>query len=224
MRWNHIKEIARSAVLGCALVFVGGIQATQPAAAAASSRQQANTYQVELAIVRDGKVIATPKVTVLFGKPARVTLTEKAGDGSLRVQVTASPAGKLANGTKVVQFNAVVVERIAGAWVILAEPSMKVAESQAGSTTLESPLGSLRIDVRATEKYVAGAESKNLRQCGALTADEPTTLSDNCPSLPCPGKENCCSAPCSDGSGRTMTCCGAIECCDDICGACCSPP
>lgn len=222
-RLPGMAMLCATALLG--VVFSSAAQSQQKIS------QKPNVYQLEMELSRSGNVIARPKMTVLFGKPARMTIIEKDGqDGSLRIQVTAMPADRTAAGIATVNLQAQVLEEMAGAWVVVGEPAVRAAEGQGASLQVQGGIGALQITIKATPMFNQKAVGGVVKQCGALDAPLVRQIAGgpgdpNCPSLPCPGGcMDCCSVPCSDGSGRDLTCCGAIECCEGICGACCSPP
>ena len=211
------------------LLACWGVTLTQAAPANTQASDTApNVYVLELTVGRDGKQLATPKMTVLFGKPARINLINRnTPEGNLCIQVLANPGTKTSKGVATVQLQAVVLEHIAGAWVVIAEPSIKAVEGQPASMQLNSGAGTIQLSFKAVPTFSAKVAAATPSTCPALDAPIATQSTGiPCDSLPCPGggDKNCCSAACSDDSGRTMTCCGAIECCDGVCGACCSPP
>lgn len=218
-RFSRIVTPVTLAVLVAALTWPAANFARAPSIA----EKAPNVVVVEMEISRGGEVLASPKMTVLFGKPARYTFVRSDDqEGSIRVQVLATKAAPLANGVATVKVETMVLEQIAGAWVVAGEPSMRVAEGKPGDMSIVGNLGQIDISLKATPKFSEKVVSFNPKVCGPI--DGPVRAfggtCPHCPQLPCPGCEDCCSYVCPDGSGQGR-CCGAIECCD--CGGCCSP-
>ena len=185
-----------------------------------------NVYDIKIELANDGKIIASPLVQVLHGKPARVTIGDpKNPDGAIRIQALAQPGSKTKNGEPAIDISVIVLEQMAGAWVILGEPRMRVAKGKVASVSVGA-VGGMTLSVTVTPKYSERAAKITPKVCGAI--DEPLSAAGltgrncpNCPSLPCPDCPNCCSSPCADGPGN-LTCCGGTSCCG--CGTCCDPP
>lgn len=223
-RWR-----SASILVACLTIFIGMSQSVS--AQGRLKPDAPNVYELEIEISRGSKLVATPKMTVSFGKSAQMTLVESAGDGSLRIQVTATPAGKTSAGVATVNLRAQVLEELSGAWVVVGEPAIRAAEGRSAAMEVQGGVGALQLRMKASPKFSAKAGDIVLKQCGAIDAPlDRQTVSGvgdppHCPSLPCPGGcTDCCTTGCTDGSGRELRCCGAIECCDGVCGACCSPP
>ncbi|WP_240097466.1 hypothetical protein [Thermomonas flagellata] len=206
---------------GMAVVAGGLLALLGIAAAHAGNRESPNVYRLDIAVEKGGARVATPKFTVAFGSPAVVVIADaKKNSGAYRIQATAAPGGKGPAGKGTVRIDMVVMEQISGAWVILGEPSLVAYEGQPASMELSGPGGGFRVSATATPEFDREATSVKTGACQALTVPVAT----NAP-LPIVGirqGSNCCTTGCADGSGLTMTCCGAMECC--ACGSCCRPP
>jgi len=160
-----------------------------------------NAYKLEMQLTRDSEIVAKPKITVAFGKPARINLIGTSDDGSIRIQVIATPGKPTANGVATLEFRAIMLERIAGAWVVVAEPSVRAAESKATSLKVDSGAGAMELAFVATPVYAEKAESAQATSCPPLNAPPQRIEAQVCDSLPCPDdKKSCCSAACTDGS------------------------
>ena len=195
--------------------------ATGAPSAAAAPAGSANSYKLDLTIKKGDRVVANPKLTVAFGKSAQATIiNEKVGDGNYRIQTTASPNGVLADGRKKVKLDLVVLEQIAGAWVIMSEPSLTLVDGLSAELSLDGPVEKLGLIALATSNFSEKAINFKAENCPALTS--PLMSTPTLTKASAQRRADCCSSGCADGSGRTMTCCGAIECC--ACGVCCSPP
>ncbi|MFO3797807.1 MAG: hypothetical protein ACK8QZ_11095 [Anaerolineales bacterium] len=191
------------------------------AAAHAGSVGNPNVYKLDLSIEKSGEKVANPKFTVAFGSPAVVTVTDpKKNDGAYRIQATATLGEKSPTGKGTVRLDIVVLEQISGAWVIVGEPSIMAYEGQSASLDVSGPVGSFKISATATPEFNQKALNFKGASCPALTA--PMAKKTPPPIVGIRNDPNCCSTGCADGSGQTMTCCGAIECC--ACGSCCRPP
>lgn len=181
-----------------------------------------NVYQVEMMVMRGGKTLAAPKATVVFGRPVTITQSRKGtAEGNFRIQFTASP-GAISPKGPTVNVSAVVLEQIAGAWVVVSESSVRALDGKSVSVAMSGELG-IELELKATSKFDRRALNLSSSEC---PLDAPVqTFMDSCPqcdSLPCPQCKDCCSASCEDGSGMQLRCCGGVECCG--CGTCCSPP
>lgn len=191
-----------------------------------------NLYELKIEISRDGKVVATPSMKVVPGRLAQMTIGDWDNiDSALRIQVTAADGVTTARGEATADVNLLLLENVAGAWVIVGEPRLQLLHARQGSVEV-SGTGSYVVKVTATPAYNPKVDISKIQACGAagLPLIAPTdglTLSGgrpcpNCPQTPCDACPNCCSSPCTDGSGSTLTCCGAVSCC--ACGTCCDVP
>lgn len=190
----------------------------------AQSNGDGTVYELEFELVRDGKVIIKPKMTVLPGKPAQIRIGDRnAKDGNMRLQVTVSP-DKTRNRVDVNRIDLTILEQVDGAWVVVAEPSMSAINGKSAAMEFPGQFGRYVIRGTATSVQDAKEAAKKVSQCEVL--DAPTasasSMCPHCPALPCDQCPNCCESPCADGSGQTMSCCGATSCC--ACGTCCEPP
>ncbi len=182
---------------------------------------QANAYKLDISVEKSGAQVANPKFAVVFGKAAVATVTSPTTqDGFYRVQATASPGEKAPNGKGTVRVDMVVLEQVAGAWVILGEPSVLGYDGQEAAVDISGAAGSFTVKVRATPEFNQKAVNFKGQSCPALTA--PLAKNSSGPIIAIGPGRDCCSVGCNDGSGRTLNCCGAIECC--ACGSCCRPP
>lgn len=204
--------------LGAGLVMLGAASQSQAANAASAP----NAYKLDISIEKAGAQVANPKFTVVFGSPAVVTVTNpQQKDGAYRIQATATPSAKTVSGKGTVRIDMVVLEQISGAWVILGEPSVVAYEGTLSSVEVAGAVGGFKVNAKATPEFNQKAVNFKGETCPALTA--PMAKNSTGPIVSIRhGGTGCCSVGCSDGSGHTMNCCGAIECC--ACGVCCRPP
>lgn len=210
--------------LGTLFLLAASFTAAEPATARGATQQAANAYKLDIAIQKGGRTVANPKFTVVFGKPAQVTMS-KAGtdDGLYRVQATALPAEPMPDGRKTVRVDLVVLEQVSGAWVVLGEPSMVLYDGRAGVVDVAGGAGAFKVEATATSEFNPRAVGFQGASCPALDAPVPRTAKASGSVIKGIRVDpDCCSVGCSNGSGQTMTCCGAIECC--ACGSCCRPP
>lgn len=188
---------------------------------AANASAAPNAYKLDISIEKAGSQRANPKFTVVFGSPAVVTVTgPEQADGAYRIQATATPGAKTASGKGTVRIDLVVLEQIGGAWVILGEPSVVAYEGVQSSVEVAGAVGGFKLNATATPEFNAKAVNFKGESCPVLTA--PLAKKAPGPIMSIRPDKSCCSVGCGDGSGHTMTCCGAVECC--ACGACCRPP
>lgn len=207
-RWSmRILAVGMPILLGLATAHAGSIQSP-------------NAYRLDISVEKGGERVANPKFTVAFGSPAVVTITDaRKSSGAYRIQATAVPGGKGSAGKGTVRIDLVVLEQVSGAWVILGEPSLLAYDGQPASIEVSGAAGAFRVSAKATPEFNQAATAFKGGSCPALAAP----MANNAP-LPIVGirhDANCCSTGCAEGSGQTMTCCGAIECC--VCGSCCRP-
>lgn len=210
------------------LLFTAGLVLAQPRT---SPRvPEANVVRVELEIVRSGTILATPAFTAISGSPVRLVLSGgEAGEGGLRIEAVAEPAAPSSRGRPTTRLRFQLFEEVAGAWVLAGQPEMRVEDGNAATVEVSGGLGSWSLNVVARSRFDATADRMAVKPCpdAEIIASGPVERLDGacpqCDSLPCPMCKDCCQADCTDGSGRTLRCCGAIECCDGVCGACCSP-
>lgn len=205
------------------LVRIAAVAMLVSSVAHAASPNSANSYKLDVTIKKGGVAIVNPKISVAFGKPAQITMSKQGvGDENYRIQVTAQPGEPAGNGKKTVRLDFIVLEQVSGAWVVLGEPSMVAYDGQQASVDVNGPAGAFSVSATATSGFDDRAASLKSDSCPTLEA----------PLVKRPEKSggiimgihqdpDCCSAGCTDGSGWTMTCCGAIECC--ACGTCCRP-
>jgi hypothetical protein len=180
-------------------------------------------YSIEARLAVDGRVIMAPKAVVVSGHMAQVELlgvTE-----AYRLQIVISPAIDPASDHA--QVNLDLLDKSAGNWVLRTAPSLVVKLGQTASMQMpydhaeDAPHTvdlSIKVDrpsARLLDKLLAGNAGK-LASCPARSG----SLASPIATPPTPGQPQYCHETCTDGSGQTMTCCGAVSCC--ACGSCCS--
>lgn len=199
------------------VVLFSSLAAAQPEARQLTDNSTAAGYNAAVEIYRDGKLVAKPNIVLPNGKMARFEVGNKSkADDGIRVDLTVTDAGRSKKNQSQVRIRAVVHEKVGGAWVLLSEPILIGSTQKQNSMSVGSPLGTLELKYLVTPKAISSAligEPKNCSSPNKQVLDTSTTEL----------RQVCCSASCSDGSGRTLTCCeNSVSCCDGVCGACCS--
>jgi len=224
-----ISSVCKRAVFvsrGSFLIAFALIAITVGAVSAAPNGDHANNaYQVKMKVTKDGKLVESPNLLLAIGKPARMWFTGKDGKNQgLRIQIVANPAPPTDSGQATVQVDMQVHESVDGAWVLLSEPSLRVADATPASMSVDTTFGKLQIDLTVTGTYSSKAVGFVPHACPddppAVASSNPQIASVN-PQINCPHPPCCCRGTCSDG--RHFVCCGGISCCDPVCGVCCSP-
>ena len=84
------------------------------------------------------------------GLPARFTIgnADANQDGALRIEFTVQ-SGPLAAGARTVRFEATVLERMGGAWVMVSQPSLLMREGTVARLSSAKDLSRLELSVRA---------------------------------------------------------------------------
>ena len=84
------------------------------------------------------------------GLPARFTIgnADADQDGALRIEFTVQ-SGPLAAGARTVRFEATVLERMGGAWVMVSQPSLLMREGTVARLSSAKDLSRLELSVRA---------------------------------------------------------------------------
>lgn len=182
-------------------------------------------YSIQAVVSVDGHEVMHPSAIALADNP--VTVTDAGPQRQFRLQYTVTPGEDALTAIVHISF----FDRSPSGWTLRSQPSMGVRLGQQASIVAPYEVGGIAdshvtISVQVTKKSeqellamfhgdipdpsICPAATQKLQIGRVITYDPPT-----------PGKGACCSKPCSDGSGDTMTCCGAITC--RVCGACCSP-
>lgn len=195
-----------------------------------SARAQAapkapNIYETRIELERAGKVLSKATIGAYVGRPAQVTQGDSANpEGALRMQVEVTPNESNA-ARPMVDVKVTILEQVAGAWVILGEPTMRVLTTRPAEMSAVG-VGGTTFRIKVTPRYSERAAKVAPTSCGAI--DRPLGAPNltanncpNCPQLPCDGCPNCCRVPCASGPGN-LTCCGGSQCC--ACDTCCDPP
>lgn len=216
-----MKSLLFSASAFCVLLMVGS------GAIAAGSEY----YSVQSSVSVDDVAVMHPSVIVQENHPARVEVVEKDGR-AYRVEFNVIRGdGKHADDQAVVHVS--FFDRVMGNWTLRGQPSMVVWVGQEGSVVSPYQEGT------ASPRHVKVAMTVNkktqsqmltmfrgkipaIAACPEETTGVTTTarsdlLAGVSPAL----KPACCSSGCADGSGQTMTCCGAVSC--SARGTSCSP-
>lgn len=161
-------------------------------------------YDVNIAISKDGVLLARPYFLVESGRLARITLnTEQEGP----LEISFSAEDYIADGAvrpNAVAFAAEISTVREGLATVLAAPSAAIFYNQ--PATISTNGLDISVEVRMGNSSLAGK---------TLDCNPDSSIAKSS------AQSSCCSAACVDG--RTMTCCNVISCCDPICGACCSP-
>lgn len=188
---------------------------------------EAKYFEVSLQASADNGISLDHTAIVEIGKKVRVA---KIGVGSIRLDYTITGLSIDETGAPVVTLDAIAFNRNGTErWSLAKEMKIMLFVGKNASSKISSGIGvgtalHVKIDVLTEDVVRArfGGVIPESKACPDESAVGPQTKS-YCPEWPCVnfGEEKCCSKPCSDGSGGSMSCCGAVHCC--ACGACCRP-
>lgn len=198
--------------------------------AASVSANQTRLYEVQFDLFENNELILSPSAVVESGKTARISA------GSQVVEFTVNNEGMM-DGMPVVSlaldFKTVDDPEIKGELSKMhseiesnpiVSPTLYFADSTQAKDPATISVGA--IDVSASVRRVEASKTAQLlesassdKKCSA--ADDSVDQSRIMNGDATYGDGDCCTRSCSDGSGQTMKCCGAIMCC--ACGVCCMP-
>ncbi len=178
-------------------------------------------YSVEAKVAVDGRVVMAPQAVVASGHMAQFELLGAAE--AYRLQIVINRAGDSASNRALVNVN--LLDKSAGNWVLRTSPSLVVNLGQPASMQMpydnaEHAPHTVDLSVvvdHPSSELMARLLASNGGKTAACPANSGTAVN---PLASTPGQPQCCHDTCADGSGRTMTCCGAVSCC--VCGVCCS--
>lgn len=219
-----MKTMLVGMIMGAALLI-----SSMSATAAAAEHKY---YNISATVNVDGRDVMHPSAVVEANHPARIEIGDSAAN-SYRVDFTVTPGeGVHANDQAKVEIN--FFTKVMGNWTLRSQPSLVVRIGQEAS--VEGPyhegVASPRV-VKITATVSHKTEAELLKMFNGkipLARVCPSTMGDGVRSggndrldrvftpnlLPA-----CCEVGCSDGSGHTLRCCGAVSC--SACGSSCSP-
>ena len=147
-------------------------------------------------------------VTTRLGTEAILQLTDPVDPSAgYRLALT---VGKRADGGPGHTVAARVYSRSAARWTLVGEPVITLDGSGDASVERSNPDGTLEYRLALAVSPVQ------------LDTDDLQAIARADCAADVVQMSGCCGAKCLDGSGRDMTCCGALQCCD--CQVCCQPP
>lgn len=216
-----MKSLIVGAVVGATLLL------SSISASAAEHRY----YNVSATVSVDGKEVMHPHAIVEANHPARIEVGDTSAN-SYRVDLTVTPGeGIHTNDQAKVEVS--FFTKVMGNWTLRSQPSLVVWTGQEAS--VEGPYhegtASPRV-VKITSTVTPKTEAELLKTYrGKIPSPRvcpPTNNGSQAAANTSLGQAftpnllpACCSVACSDGSGRTLRCCGAVKCSD--CGSSCSP-
>ncbi|MBU6403645.1 MAG: hypothetical protein KGQ84_02915 [Proteobacteria bacterium] len=179
-------------------------------------------YSVAVKLALDGRVIMTPKAVVLSGRMARVELL--GATEAYRLQIVVSPV--IDHASDRAQVNLDLLDKSAGNWVLRTAPTLVLKLGQTAS--MQVPYDNAENAPHVVDlSVIVDRPSSKLLDKISTSVGKPTSCPAQSGALPnpfatppTPGQPQCCHEACADGSGQTMTCCGAVSYC--ACGSCCS--
>lgn len=182
-------------------------------------------YSVEGVVAVDGQEIMRPQAIAVENIPVRVEISGR--NGSYLFEYTISRGDGAASTQAAVHLS--FFDKAFGNWVLRAQPSMIVRLGEKASVEMPYQEGEasprrVAMDITITEKpkdellAMFGGRIPDVSMCPSNTDASHRLLSAEPPT---PGQPRYCDVTCSDGSGSTLHCCGAVKCC--ACGSCCSP-
>jgi hypothetical protein len=216
----------KSLIVGISIGAVLLLSSLNATAAVAEQRY----YNISATVSVDGKEVMHPHAIVETNHPARIEVDD-AAENSYRVDFTVTP-GEGAHANDQAKVEVSFFTKVMGNWTLRSQPSLVVWTGREAS--VEEPYhegtASPRV-VKITSTVTPKTKAELLK-----------TFSGKIPSTRvCPPANNssqvastslgqiftptllpaCCSVGCSDGSGGTLRCCGAVSC--SACGTSCSP-
>lgn len=185
----------------------------------APGRVATTYYSVEAKVAVDGRVVMAPHMVVVSGRMAQVELQGAAE--AYRLQIVVDRPGDAASNRAQVNIN--LLDKSAGNWVLRASPFLVVNLGQPAS--MQMPYDNAghaphTVDLSVLVVYPSSELMTGLLASGRTAACPANSGTAINPLASTPWQPQCCHDTCADGSGRTMTCCGARSCCG--CGVCCS--
>lgn len=225
-----------------AFVYAGSGEATDAPTPQAARELAADIelYQLHGVIKHAGKVLSQPNVLLAVGKTVNLSWSgSHNGLADFRLDLTLArmdnPSHRL--------LTAQLFEKKQTNWITMSAPAAVLdirdpmpfttafqAAAKSSSLALELSLWPVSIDkngkVSKCNKRIEHGLNSMLLPTGTINGSLCASDSSSLMTLLEPNdankmREDCCSVSCSTG---TLTCCGAVSCCDGICGACCSPP
>lgn len=155
--------------------------------------------RIDARIAVEGALVAQPIVEILPGHVAELRLGSPSLDG---MTIFLGSTGVQWTPDGIPYVNVEIWTELEGASTErLNATSIGLALGQEGSMSIRNAKGeALNVTAVATVRPLLESEA-----------------------LSSISRRNCCSAPCPNRPASTMTCCGAIRCCEAVCGTCCSP-
>lgn len=234
-----------------ALVFVSILIGSMSFAVVADERSS-NTdtaYQVEMSVSRDGTIISKPRALVSSGTEANL-ISEDPVDSSrnYRLVIKVQPSAFVSDAKReAIDIKAIFYEQVAGEFVLRGEPSATVYVGDQAKLTLSN---SVAARTAPTYELTITATRASTEKLGAIQACPGVglpllgVLNDSGQKVSCPvvrgfsdifqaafgistaqasgaAIQGCCSASCGT---QGLNCCNVVWCCENLCGACCSPP
>lgn len=174
-------------------------------------------YSIQAVVSVDGQEIMHPTAIVLADNP--VTITDAGPKRQFRLQYTVTPGEDASIAIVHISF----FDRSPSGWTLRSQPSMGVRLGQQASIVAPYDVGGIANSHVTISIQVANEPERELltmfhghipnSSICPVETQKPQTGRVIAYDPPTPGKGACCSKPCTDGSGNTMTCCGAITCC-----------
>ncbi len=204
-------------LVGCLLLAIFAALLTMSAGAHESGNS--TWFQANIQLFKDGRLIASPMIIVEEGRRAEVVIgNDRTGT---RLDFTLDKVSVSGEGEPIASFHTQIFEQVDGNWILRAEPSADVYLGTEASISLPfndakkpGQQGMLEVTITAVSK---DALSSDLIGASPVECEDEGS-SDLLAGVTDP-QSSCCSRRCNDGSGNTVTCCGAIRCCG--CGVCC---
>lgn len=187
-------------------------------AVAVPATAQTRLYEVQLDLFEDNEIVHSPSAIVEEGKSATITV----GDTSIMLVVTSEgmmdgrPVVSLA--LDIARFEDNTINELESTSIMAPTVFLPDTMKQGDPATVSIGSNGVAATVRRVEPSKVASLMNAANKKDECQSANRVTLGDGDASI---GDDDCCQSSCTDGSGHTLTCCGAIICCD--CGTCCSP-
>lgn len=178
--------------------------------ATSTSAYAADSFKLDMAISRNGIVVAKPVIQVEPEHNADLTVTPPGATKEEAIRVVVSVAKTSDKDT--VGIHMMVFDRANGEWTLRAEPTTtgklgKDIQLNVGANGLARVASPIDVTIKVAPGSPINGASTSSNWSNQLNIDLAAA----------PLQCNCCTA-------GNVQCCNVVSCCEGVSGACCSPP
>lgn len=168
----------------------------------------ANLTEANIQIVENGELIQKANILLLDNNKASVTFVDtKTNKPVSKIYITSSKNNLDKSGLINIDIDYLTYENYE--WLPKIKSTVLNEAGEEGVVSILSGSNTIEVVVTATSRdneiLKSDSRIENIGSCS--TQDK--------------AKKDCCEVDCTDGSGNTLTCCGAVSC--SACGTSCSP-